>query len=468
MEEREAERRDNGQHTAPAIEEESGLQYILQRQNLLLFAFLILAILTVAGATVAIIYGVVEHFWVFADIPEEVLATMVSSSHVANVALQKEMDEDSAKTVFCFVNSNPTVVSPYTLYVENVSTSFCDAIVYTSVGIDATGSSIRVRNPDNTTALGFRKLAQLKKAPGSRSTAWVCVGGDESDVEQFKTMVSSRKARLAFIHNAIDWVKERKFDGVVIYWRYPDAVVKSNLSTFLNTAQSLFGKGHLGMAIVLPWNLVTRRRGYFVRSLFDRVDFVILDSHRTVDPSRFAVTTCQSPVRTGFRARHHGQLGLTSILDDLSMEADHPLKKTMLSISLGGVSFTVRSTKSHRPGMRVAGPGRPMGYTNRAGIVSYYEVMETLLKNASWTRFFDAYTRCSVAYYGDQWLGFEDGASIHAKKSLIRKTSGIAIWNLEMDDFAGDFGPSWPLLMETHDVVHGQVNSDLVAGTIVF
>lgn len=469
MEEEAVERRDHQQQNTPAIAGESGLQYILEKGNFLLVAFLTIGMVTVACAVVAIVYAVAEHYWTFADVAEEPLVITSLNSRVAHVALQKVTDEDLARTVFCFVNPSPALASPYAFYIENISTSLCDAVVYVSVGIDHSGTSLRSRNPQvDITAHGFKRFADLKKAGGPRLSAWICVGGNESDTAQFRRVVSSRKARLTFIRNAIDWLKEQTFDGAVIYWRFPDSEVKSNFSTFLNTLRVLLDKESLRTSVVIPWNLATRRQGYFVRSIFDRFEFVIVDSHRTIDPSLFPVTTCQSPMRAPFRARHHGQTGLTSILDDLSMEADHLLRKTVLSISLGGVSFTVKRSRIHRLGATAAGPGHPMGYTHRVGVVSYYDVIEMLLKNASWTRFFHAHTRCVVAYHQKQWVGFEDRDSIHTKGPLVRKTSGIAVWDLEMDDFAGDLGPSWPLLMEAHDIVHGQVNYALVTGTIVF
>lgn len=439
------------------LEEEPGFQYAFHNCNPFIVLFLFLGLLTVTGACVAIFYAVFEHFWTYADVSRELPTTATPRSKLAHVAMQKVSNADSHRTVFCFINHNPTSGSPYRFYAENVSTTLCDAAVYTSVGIDSSGTGIRSKNPDiDFTARGLKRFTGLKKAARSGFTIWLCVGGTEEDSQQFKIMVCSRQTRLAFIHNTIAWTKEQGFDGVVIYWRYPSVEARSNFSTLLITLQSLFHRQNLTVSIVVPWNHITRRNGYYSRSIYSRFKYVIVDSHRTVDPYMFAVTTCQSPMRSVIRARHHGQPGLTAILDDLSMETDHLLNRTVLSVSLRGLSFTVWRPRTHRVGMSALGPGRPMGYTNRVGTVSYYDVAETLLKNASWTRFLHGFSSCAVAICGDQWVGFEDRDSIRAKKPLVMRTSGIAIWDLEMDDFAGGLGPTWPLLMEAHDIVHGQ------------
>ncbi|KAL1434003.1 hypothetical protein MTO96_001812 [Rhipicephalus appendiculatus] len=129
-----------------------------------------------------------------------------------------------------------------------------------------------------------------------------------------------------------------------------------------------FDKDKIRMTVVVPWNVVTRRHGYFVRSLFDRLDVVIVDSHRTVDSSSFPVTTCQSPVRAVFRARYHGQVGLSSVVDAIASATTERdvLFKVVFSVSLAGVSFTLRHPhlKNGRIGIKAIGPGRPFGHTN--------------------------------------------------------------------------------------------------------
>lgn len=434
-------------------EEDTGPRYILRNQNLFLMLFLAVSILTVTGALVAIVYAVVEHFWTNLDEPEISVQT-AAGRQPAQLAKQTLTEKALNKTIFCFVNPSASSGGPEPFGIDNVSTSLCDAVVFLSVALDAFGSDLRLRGryDGEQDFKGFTAL----KTEGSRLTTWVCVGSEARDSLDFRRLVHSKRSRLGFIHNSIAWLHREGLDGLVLYWKYPDEGVRSNYSILINTMRVLFEPENLKVTVVLPWNPTIRWRGYFVNSLYKRLDHVLVDTHHTVNPATFPVTTCQSPIRAVFRARHHGQVGLRSVLDDLSMVTEHLLKKTVLGVSLRGISFTLRhSFWPHRAGTRTVGPGAPFGFTNRSGLASYYDIAEALLGNSSWSRFLHGYSRCAVAYWKDQWIGYENVASLWAKQPLVRKTAGLAVWDLPMDDFAGVLGPPWPLLRQVYQLVHG-------------
>ncbi|KAK8767141.1 hypothetical protein V5799_006075 [Amblyomma americanum] len=289
------------------------------------------------------------------------------------------------------------------------------------------------------------------------TAVWACVGGEATDSPDFRALMLDRKSRLEFVHNAAAWSRRTGLAGLVLYWKYPTLEDRSSYSAFVNTMRLVFQQESLHVSVVVPWETARRRDGYYVHALYTRLPFVVVDTHQTVDPMSFPVTTCQSPMRAALRARHNGQLGLSSVLNELSMVTEHKLVKTMLSVSLAGATFTLKRPwmKSVRVGMTASGPGHPFRYTNTSGLVSYYEVKEVLKRNASsWSRETHGFSRCSVAHWKDQWIGFEDRASLRSKRSLVHKTAGLAVWDLPMDDFAGDLGPTWPLLREVRDLVH--------------
>lgn len=358
----------------PAPEDDLRTGFSFQNRNFCLLIFLIVGVLTVACACVAVVSAVVGHFW-------ESMENMDVSSgntiprHSAQVFLQKISDEDQKRSVFCFINQSNPSGSPVRFSVENLSTSFCDAIVHVSVGLDTSKESLRYKGRAvDAEADKLRRFVQLK-TPESHLTTWVCAGGEAKDSNGFAALIRSKRTRLSFIRNSVAWLRQMGLDGLVLYWRYPGLDVRSNFSILISTMQALFEKEGLNLSVVVPWNLVTRRHGYFEHTLYNRLDVVIVDTHRTIDPASFPVTTCQSPINSVFRARHHGQVGLASVLDDLSMVTEHLLRKTMLSVSFAGVSFNVkRPWVQHHVGMASAGRGRPMAYTRRSGVASYYEV----------------------------------------------------------------------------------------------
>ncbi|XP_075741141.1 endochitinase-like [Rhipicephalus microplus] len=437
-----------------------------------LVVFFVVAIITAACACAAAVAAAAAYLQSSSTdtaqgSEEEVVAIPERS---ASIAYQRLSDSMPRKVVFCFVNVSMPSGSPRAFDVGNVSVSFCDALVYVAVGLDPEEYTIRFKNPAEDEEV-IQKMSKMKAMePTSTLDTYACVGGEESDSADFKAVIRTKKSRLTFIRKAVHWVQQRGLSGLVLYWKYPTETSRTNFSTLLNTMRIYFDKDKIRMTVVVPWNVVIRRHGYFVHSLFDRLDVVIVDSHRTVDSSSFPVTTCQTPVRAVFRARYHGQVGLSSVVDAIaSATTEHDvLFKLVFSVSLAGVSFTLKHPhlKNGRIGIKAAGPGKPFGHTNLTGMASYYDVVETLLLNRSWTRFLHGYSRCVVAHTNDQWVGFEDRVSLRAKRPILRRTRGMAVWDLSMDDFAGYYGSTWPLLREVHDLVQSQNPYTVVTDTV--
>ncbi|KAH7974202.1 hypothetical protein HPB49_012013 [Dermacentor silvarum] len=449
-----------------AAEEESTLRYRLRNQNFCLVVLLFVAVLTVTCASGAIVYAVVEHFWTpLKDVDEMGSAgagassaggsSVVLGSPAAEVVMQRLPDAEETRrgAVFCFVNHSVSSGSPHRFDVDNVTAALCDALVFVSVGLLPQVSGLTFRRPTHDA----EALQSLVSFAGSAAAAWACVGGESSDSADFEWLIGDRKLRLAFFHNAVAWSRRMGVAGLLLYWKYPPRQSRSGYNTFINTMRAVFERDSLRLSVVLPWATTARRVGYVVRSLYAHLDFVVVDTHRTVDPRSFPVTTCQTPMRAAFRAQNQGQVGLSSVLDDLSMYAEHFLAKTVMSVSLSAVTFTIRRpwVRRARPGMSATGPGRPFGRTNQSGLASYYDVARAFSQNTSWRRETHAFSRCSLARLGDQWIGVEDHGSLRAKRSMVHRTAGLAVWDLPMDDFAGELGPAWPLLREAHELVHG-------------
>ncbi|KAH9381471.1 hypothetical protein HPB48_008054 [Haemaphysalis longicornis] len=260
-----------------------------RHQNLCLVVFFVLAVMTVACACAAIVAAVAQHLKSalpspFGDDGEEVVAIPNRS---ARVAYQRLAEDTPRKLIFCFVNSSRPSGSPHVFDVGNVSASLCDALVFVAVGLDANRSVIRIRNPAEDNEV-IQRISKIKTS-GSESSVvtYACVGGEESDNADFKWMVRDKKPRLTFIRKSAEWLHQRGLDGLALYWKYPTMSSRTNLSTLVNTMRMYFDKDKLRMTVVVPWNVVTRRHGYYVRSLFDRLDVVIVDTHRTVDSSSF-------------------------------------------------------------------------------------------------------------------------------------------------------------------------------------
>ena len=60
-------------------------------------------------------------------------------------------------------------------------------------------------------------------------------------------------------------------------------------------------------------------------------------------------------------------------------------------------------------------------YTREPGFLSYYEVCEKL--QSGWTRVWDNAGKVPYAYYGNEWVGFEDPESLKIKVFIFINAS---------------------------------------------
>jgi len=57
-------------------------------------------------------------------------------------------------------------------------------------------------------------------------------------------------------------------------------------------------------------------------------------------------------------------------------------------------------------------------FTGEMGFLSYYEVCENLAKN-NWTYVFNVEQQTPFAYFGNQWVGFDDVISLKKKTQFL-------------------------------------------------
>merc|ERR1711872_1044242 len=93
--------------------------------------------------------------------------------------------------------------------------------------------------------------------------------------------------------------------------------------------------------------------------------------------------------------------------------------------------------------------------TREKGFISYYEICQHI-KNG-WTAKYHDEHKVMYAYGGDQWIAYDNVATIQIKAQYI-KDKGLAggmIWALDLDDFKGTFcgEGKYPLLKGIVDVL---------------
>ncbi|KAM7307902.1 putative chitinase [Ixodes scapularis] len=307
------------------------------------------------------------------------------------------------------------------------------------------------------------RFVSLKRSR-PEATTWACLGGSPVDSARFQTLIGDRRTRVAFVRNSAEWLHRNSFQGLLLYWKYPAPEHRVNFTVLVADLRNAYGREKLHVSVVLPMNSRMRRESFYVQSIYENLDVVLLDGHRSVDPSRFPITTCACPVRTLLRAWHQGQYGMLRVLDDLTMETDD-FRKTVLSVSFAGVSFTLRHKNLHRVGAAAVGPGIPGLRSNESGRLSYVEVQERLGRDG-WKRSYHRYGRCAFARKDKQWVSYEDEESLAEKSGVAAVGSGLVVWDAHMDDFAGQLGKPCPLLRKVRQIVHGETRLQTLTGPV--
>ncbi|XP_065309453.1 chitinase-3-like protein 1 [Dermacentor albipictus] len=407
---------------------------VLLRKEFLNIMFITAAVFTVTGAVVAVRSA-------FGAEPEDAWA----------LPLEEDM-QASRKRLYCFFNhSAHRRPEPVRFGVDSIRVELCDDIVYCYLGVDPATANIVSKDPKfDIQQEGLRKFTRLRDKDVSL-VIWAAVGGRRSDGEAFRKLAVQRRYRVEFSENAARWLLQYGFDGLVLHWPNPMGDQdRQALGTFLRTLRRRLSADGQRLAVVVPADKAERNAGFDVQDIINLVDVMFVETHRTMEPATFPVTSFYSPLRVKTQAKRRGQTGLSHVLGDMSLELTQ-MDKVVFGVTLAGASFTLKNVAANKAGDPSAGPGKPGLFTRQPGTLSHYELEQMLAHDLSWSRQFDRVAQCSYVVNGDQWVGFEDDVSLQSKAHLLLFTGGIAVWDICMDDFRGTFGR--PLLARARDIL---------------
>ncbi|XP_033106701.1 acidic mammalian chitinase-like [Anneissia japonica] len=370
---------------------------------------------------------------------------------------------------------------------EDIDPSLCTHLIYSFAKCEDNKLKSFEWNDESTdwSKGNFEKFNDLKlKNPNLKTL--LAVGGWNHASTGFTTMVASKSSRSTFISQTIQYLRKWKFDGLDLDWEYPaarggvpedkerfTALVREFISAFHMEVKGTNKERLLLTAAVAAGenNIVNGYEIGLLSVYFDFINVMTYDLHGSWDP----VTGMHSALHKhpSEKGGPDAKLNQASAIK-MWLDGGAPASKLNLGIPTYGRSFTLTNPSENGIGAPSTGPGDAGQFTREKGFLAYYEVCQKI--HAGGTKVWNPIRKVPYAYWGNQWVGYDDSTSIALKVDWMKDKGigGALVWALDLDDFNGNCpsGEKWPLIktiksqMETNTrAINPPGNEDGVSAT---
>ncbi|PNF16877.1 putative chitinase 10 [Cryptotermes secundus] len=345
---------------------------------------------------------------------------------------------------------------------ETIDERLCTHIVYGFAVLDYENLIVKAHDSwaDYDNKFYERVVAYKKKG---LKVSLALGGWNDSAGDKYSRLVNSPSARRRFVKHVTEFLEKHGFDGLDLDWEYPkcwqvdcnkgpDSDKAAFAALIRELRQAFNPKGLLLSSAVSPSKSVVDA-GYDVKALGENLDWVAImtyDFHGQWDK------------KTG----HLAPLYFHPDDDFFFFNANYsinywisegvPRRKIVMGMPLYGQSFQLADSSTNGLNARAPGPGQAGEFTRAAGFLAYYEICDRV-KNRGWTVVQDSEKRMGpYAFHGNQWVSYDDAATIRTKSEYIRKMGlgGGMVWALDLDDFRNQCGEGvHPLLNTIREVL---------------
>ncbi|XP_064454814.1 chitinase-3-like protein 1 [Ornithodoros turicata] len=309
----------------------------------------------------------------------------------------------------------------------------CTHVVYCCVAISKDLDLTMKRYEKKLQESSLLAFAQLKhKNPYLR--VLVGVGGEERDRVGFTKITNSISARQQFTASAVEWMRQRHFDGMILYWKYPFLDQKAKHVDLMRSLRDTLREVNLTVGIVVPLDDLLRDRFDMTELTNSMDDYTILvDPVDTHGPSYDATFV---PVRDS-TIRTYAGLFISTIQKESGKSIDGRYRLCYL-LPVNGVTFTLEEPAQTQISSPTLGPGEPGASTDRPGYLSYDEVCMEPWEDSRRVNYGVVSTR------GNQWVVYQNRTSLRELITALGLVTGSAkclgVWDPSWDDFAGTCG----------------------------
>ncbi|KFB40671.1 hypothetical protein ZHAS_00008288 [Anopheles sinensis] len=331
-----------------------------------------------------------------------------------------------------FSSSTQTRAGVYAFEVEDIPIEYCTHVIYDHISFDGSTLDIMPNNPEyDVVQNGWDKFIDLKKTNPKLKLLMSVKSVLTSN------LIQPAEQRKSFIDAIVGFVEAYKFDGVSIPWYgywHGEGEEKGTLYKFFEELRRSFeAVGHPEWEANIMMRIQQKNIDYErICRVADSVSLIsVFDSSK----SR---TNLLSPLNNGtFEASDTRDVSITHSVQKW-LNNDCPPNKIILGVPFLGRTFTLEDPGNNGLDAPVSKYGTPCPVTKSDGACGYFELCQKF-NETEWTFKWDEEGAAPYAFQGDQWITFENPASVEKKAAFARTRGlgGVFSWELGYDDYRG-------------------------------
>jgi len=312
----------------------------------------------------------------------------------------------------------------------------------------------------------FRRFNKLKNKNKDLKTL-LSIGGWNTGSEQWSEMAMDPSKRKIFVESSVKMAENFNFDGIDFDWEYPGNREGSHPDqdredfTLLmeEFSEALHAKGLLLTAATSP-DPVKAGIAYDVKRVAAAMDFINVmdydyhgawDDFTGVNTPLYGRTEEDDP-------NHPGHFFNVNDTVNWYIEQGAPREKLNIGTAAYGRGFVLpQGTDQTGLYCPTEGPMPGGPYTREDGMWSYLEILQAFNNDSlpdlpdatpkDWTTVIDGCYMVPYAVNGPYWLGFDNMESVILKAQFANymDVGGAMMFALDLDDFGGHYGETYPL-----------------------
>ncbi|XP_064488517.1 uncharacterized protein LOC135400616 [Ornithodoros turicata] len=326
---------------------------------------------------------------------------------------------------------------PMAFRAEDVPLRYCSHVVYSSVQIEADLSLSSIGNKSlNETAMKMRH---------PHTSILTAIGARHSRADVINRMCTTRGHIFSFAATLDKWLRQRSYDGILLDFRYnSEGSIKDCMTSLMAAIRHKIRRNvSLWLALSADDDKIERQFDFHNLARYVDMFFVLPDMKEGGPRSIHSFPDVISAV---------------SRLQRSLQKEESIMAQFCFALHIGGRSYTLTDKYDGKGPTVPFGTGSPGYYTDRAGLLAYYEIC-----SKNWTQdvrhaFF------SYVAEDDQWIEYLSPSNIERTLEVIlgdRVMSCIGISDVSLDDFAGVCGEKFKLTKTVAGSTIGIAHADI-------